>query len=129
MSRDEAMEVLAAMGHQLRTQDGMDSRQGPEHATSWPVYQVEQKVRIFGVNPMDVDPDGYEQDEEGDQRPYIERYELVQGAVSLTRSGIEGYLAINGHNLREPRIYVGSMHRVLAMKDLIKALCALGGES
>ena len=106
----------------------MDSEKGPIYATGWPIYQVTEAVRIYGINPMDVDPDDWEEDEEGAEVPYIERRVLVQGAASLTRGGIDEYLRINGHNLREPLIYVGSMRRVETMKDLVRALMVLARE-
>lgn len=122
----DPVRYLRRLGRELSTQDGMGTPEGPTHATAWPIYQVEQKARIFGINPMDVDPDGYEEDEEGESFPYVERWELVQGAVSLTRGGIERYLAADRHNLNQPRIYIGSAHRVTATRRLIRHLQRLG---
>lgn len=122
----EALSFLRRMGQEIATQDGMGTPEGPTHATGWPVYQVEQEERVFGIDTGLMDPAGTEEDDDGGEpRPYVTRWRLVQGAVSLTRSGIEDYLRVNGHNLHRPRIFIGSMNRVAAMQGLIKALRSL----
>jgi len=134
MNREEAVAFLESLGRELKTQDGMDTPQGPTHATAWPVYMVEEKKRVYGIDPNFVDPDGYDPDLDDaepstwpDERgyPYMEERRFVQGAVSLTRSGIEAYIAANNHNMREPRVYVASANRVQSMRLLITALHAL----
>jgi len=40
---------------------------------------------------------------------FVERWEFVQ--AFLTIKGAEHYIELNGHNLKEPRIYVESAHR------------------
>ena len=59
----------------------------------------------------------------------VDRWDLVQGAVALTLEGIEEYLRMNGHNLTEPRIYVGSMSRVPEMIRLREILMATDQET
>jgi len=94
-------------------------------ATKLPIFCVQQKRRIYGLdlNHADetcrVDEDGDEtQDEDGDETQdegegteigYKDTWEFV--TACFTRKGCEDYIATNGHNLREPRIYVESGHR------------------
>jgi hypothetical protein len=132
---------LANLGLEILFQDGGATKEGPTHATAHPVYMVEQKVTIYGIDTSHTDPDGYELLKDGEsigtvsRRPenladgvdavgFIHRWELVQGAVAFTRKGIEAYLAANGHNLRHPRIFVASLHRVEEMIRLRRLLCS-----
>lgn len=130
---------LADLGLRLRTQDGMGSERGPSHATAHPVYMVQERERVYGIDTSHTDPDGYVLgDDDGDAPvdlpveagervddavPYINQWVFVQGAVALTRDGIEAYLAVNGHNLKEPRVWVGSMYRV---EEMIRLVAILG---
>jgi hypothetical protein len=114
---------LHRLGVLLRTQDGMDDPRGPSHATAHPIYMVQERERIYGIDSSHQDPDGYEEDEfTTGPVPYVERWVFVQGAVSLTREGIEAYLAVNRHNLRKPRIYVASMTRCREMQQLVEII-------
>lgn len=63
-------------------------------------------------------PDGWE------QVYYKERWEFV--TACFTEQGCENYLKINGHNLREPRIYVESGFR---NNEWIQLRAILSGES
>jgi hypothetical protein len=117
------LDFLIALGREIATQDGMGTPEGPTHVTGWPIYQVEQEVKVYNIDTSRVDADGTDID----GVPFVVRHELVQGAVSLTRTGIEEYLRLNGHNLRNPRIFIGSMNRVVAMQKLVNALKSLVG--
>jgi hypothetical protein len=43
----------------------------------------------------------------------------------FTRKGAEAYIEVNGHNLREPFIYVASLFRNREMIDVRKALIGM----
>lgn len=120
-----AASVMQQIGELIRTQDNL--------ATSDPMFLVQERVRIYGVgmNYTDsyewVNDDGNVADEEygkslerrqeegiGGEDPwtktgYIDRWEFV--TACFTRQGCERYIALNGHNLNTPRIYVASAYR------------------
>jgi hypothetical protein len=112
---------LAEVAHRLRTQDNQ--------VTAHPIFTVQQRRRIYGLDPayservVWVDSDGeadgeksaeLERDFEqtGKERDgytrtaYVDIWQFV--TACLTEQGCKDYLALNGHNLREPRIYVES---------------------
>lgn len=125
MAIDDAMALLCSIGRTLATQDGADDPNGPFHATADPIYMVEVTRRVYGVDVSHYDPDGYETNDDGKDVPYVECRELVQGAVSLTRRGIDAFLESNRHNLLNPGVYVASLWRVDEMIALRQALMAL----
>ncbi len=115
---------LAAIGHELRTQDN--------RMTNEPVFCVQQKRRLWGVDP-DYHGGNYkwvngEEGHEADEAETIEldaveaKFESIPGewakiyyidqwvfvTACLTEKAALAYLAINGHNLNEPRIYAES---------------------
>jgi len=106
---------LEAIRHNLLTQDSL--------ATAHPVFIVQQRRRIYGFDTFYVDDtvwffDGEEYDgndlskdekDEATLTGYMDVWEFV--TACFTRKGCEDYLAANGHNLKEPRIYVESAHR------------------
>lgn len=117
---------LSSIGQNLRTQNN--------RMTADPIFLVQQKVRDYGLDTdyadsheitwidqdSEVDaserirleaeydktldiPDGYH------RTAFRDRWETVQ--PFFTEQGAKDYIAINGHNLREPRIYVDSAYR------------------
>lgn len=133
-------EYIKAIGRNLRTQDN--------RATANPQFIVQQKIRFYGVgldytdlfkwidsdNPEDVASDIEEHglnflDSEGldtgswRKVGYIEHWEFV--TACFTEQGCEDYLRVNGHNLKEPRIYVESAYRNCEfneVRELLKGL-------
>lgn len=115
---------LNAIAARLRTQDN--------RITQNPMFCVQQKCRdivpadFTGTNIWMLDgeevPEGTEDAEEYGVR---ERWETV--LVAFTEDGCKEYLALNGHNLREPRIYVESFNRcpeMIAIRDFLLSLPA-----
>lgn len=115
---------LLMLGELLRTQNN--------RITANPVFAVQQKHRIWGVE----DGDGHEWREidgweavEDDVAAELERNFDIYGEVKdgyarmcyvdtwefvtacLTEKGCEQYIALNGHNLCEPRIYAYGGYR------------------
>ncbi len=136
---------LVGLSDRLRTQDGMGNEKGPSHMTGNPVYLVMETERVLGVDPdfheitgFEVQGDVVELDENGkvpenvEKVAYVERRVLVEGAVALTREGIERYLALNGHNLCDPSVFVASAHRCAETIELVSVVSEIGrrlGES
>lgn len=113
----------------LRTQDN--------RATHLPVFCVQQRRRIWGMDPayamdnivwVDENADYAEVTDEGEtaaleelwndtgeepdgyrRTAYVDVWDFV--TACFTEKGAEDYLRLNGHNLTEPRIYVESAHR------------------
>jgi hypothetical protein len=144
--RDEAREALAKLapiGARIATQDN--------RCTSLPVFMVEQKRRIWGME----EGDDYEWLETGewiaasdDEVEDLEEHLLIYGeekkgftrryytdiwefcTACFTEQGCKDYLAANGHNLNEPRIYVHSGYRNSEwelIRDVIKQTAREGG--
>jgi hypothetical protein len=123
----------------LHTQDN--------RATQHPVFVVQQRRRICGVDDGYTD-DFVWMDEEWDEVHDPELIEQLDVASSLdppkgytrigyldiwefvtacfTEQGCKDYIEVNGHNLREPRIYVESAHRNREWQA-VRALLAGGG--
>lgn len=135
--KPEDLEFLRELGRRLLTQDG--------RATADPLYQIERRERIYGIDPSYRDPDGWSlRDESGeeiattknrpgggdyaDAVPHLEHWEPVAGKVALTEVGAQEYLDVYGHNLNHPRIYVGSAYRVPEMIRLRQVLMNLARE-
>jgi hypothetical protein len=132
------MQFLEDLSEAMRTQDGMDSPDGPTHATAFPIYMVQQKVREYGTDLTHGGADGqvyivdgevYDEREEAleaeaeygldpcgevTEIDYRDRWELVEGAVSFSRAAMEQFIQAEAHNLNEPRLYVASIPRRLA---------------
>lgn len=132
------LKALNAIQHELNTQDNA--------ITADPLFCVYQKRRICGMDPdyseqyvwVHVDSDYAEADEK--QTKTLDRYEKRTGealngwrkvyyyesnqfvTACLTRKGCEEFLRVNGHNLRQPFIYVQTLWRNEEMKDLRNAL-------
>lgn len=111
----------------LRTQDN--------RATHLPIFVVEQKRRVYGfdtgyADDADIawiDPDGEpgdadevaeieakyqdtgEEPEGWTRTAFQDRWEFV--TACFTEQGCKDFLAVNKHNLTEPRIYVYSGYR------------------
>lgn len=128
------------MAHELQVQDNA--------CTAEPIFIVQQKVRLYGVDPdlcdegevvwmnatddyHEVEPEEKKQLEELYQDTYnipdkyhrtgyIEQWEFVQ--PFLTRKGAERYIDENRHNLKEPRIYVDSAYRNKEWQEVRKRL-------
>lgn len=115
---------IMAIALELSTQDNA--------CTSEPLFAVQQRRRITGIDPDYADrfiwlENSEEVSEEEAVRleaeyhrthvvpdeyvrtGYMDKWEFVTGG--LTKKGCEDYLAANGHNLREPRIYAYSGYR------------------
>lgn len=120
---------LAAVSREMNQQDNL--------ATSHPFYEVQQKRLVFGIDPAEceechtlwLDVEGSEVDpsdadpDECREVIYVERWEFVTGC--FTRVGADKYLRANRHNLREPRIYVSSLHRnheMIAVREMLLAM-------
>ena len=120
------MERLKKIGQLLRTQDN--------RITDAPMFIVEQKARIYGLDPQYGDGDYIWQhkddpeyflgtDEELEEEIVIgaavkEQYEKVYYyeywvfvTVCFTEQGCNDFLKINRHNLKEPRIFAAGSFR------------------
>lgn len=122
------MNDIPTISHNLHTQDN--------RITETPIFVVQQKRRIYGFeegytyDSVWVDQDGECADDKAaeleaadiagefprneddeDYRRVWYRDEWVFVQPFFTEQGAKDYIAINGHNLREPRIYVESGYR------------------
>ena len=98
----EIMEQLARLVDDLRSQNNC--------ATSIPLFAVMEKHRIYGVSREFTDSfELVEVDDETRKVGYTETDRFV--TACLTRAGCKRYIKINGHNLRDPFIYVFSGYR------------------
>ena len=114
------------IAEQIRTQDNL--------ATADPIFLVQQQRRIYGMDPdfadegqiaylldgeslsgEDLEAAKKAWDENGTidddvtRTGYIDVWEFA--TCCFTRQAAEDYIACNGHNLKEPRIYVDSAWR------------------
>jgi hypothetical protein len=129
---------IVAIAARLHTQDN--------RITDNPLFAVQQKRVIGGLDDDYADSfawisDGCEVDAEesarldglrraGEPLPddvrrvgYIERWEFVTGC--LTEQGCKDYIACNGHNLKEPRIFAYGSYRNAEFIALRKWLMSL----
>lgn len=136
-------EEMTQLARELRTQDNA--------ATQDPLFCVYEKRRVYGVSPdytdtftwVSTDGEGVEADAEESARldrlsreytggretledwrrvGYLERDEFV--TACLTRKGAQSYIDRNGHNLRQPFVYVRGLYRneeVLALRRYLLA--------
>ena len=128
--------VAARLGELVTTQNNL--------ATSHPLFVVFQKRRIYGMDPQYAEPivwyhsDGGEADEKEAaelEAAYQESFTEPEmwhrtGYVDVdvfctacfTRKGCEDYLAVNGHNLNKPFIYVETLRRneeMIGIRELL----------
>lgn len=137
-----ALDVFERVGELVRTQDN--------RMTSHPVFVVEQQRQVWGVD-TDYDNDGFEWlDDEGLVIPSLARrleklsqkggdtgkyrrlgyrnyWEFV--TACFTEQGCNDYLAANGHNLNETRIYVYSGFRNREWIELREAFTNITGKN
>jgi hypothetical protein len=124
-----AFTALMDIARQLRDQDN--------RCTHEPMFCVQQKHREVGFDPayssetvwIDMQSGDYEEvppETPGAQEfGYKDYWETVM--VCFTEPGCQDYLKANGHNLKEPRIYVESFTRCDEMIRIRHALLALCG--
>ncbi len=116
---------LQAIGECLRTQDN--------RITQNPMFCVQQKRRVVGLHRdysdqtvWMLDGERVEPETKGaTEYGVAEHWETVM--VAFTEAGCKEYLRQNGHNLREPRIYVESFNRcpeMIAVRAFLMALPA-----
>lgn len=114
---------LLKVGELLRTQDN--------RITENPMFCVQQKRRIYGLDPRWTDNTVWyrngEQVDDGNEDNaervgYYDYWETVM--VAFTEEGCKEYLRLDGHNLKEPRIYVRSFNRcpeMIAVRGFLMA--------
>lgn len=90
----------------------VDLREQDNRATDQPMFIVQQKRRSWGV-------------EGGTSRQPFYRDEWVFVTACFTEQGCKDYIARDGHNLIEPRIYAEGSYRNLEFQELRKMLLAL----
>ena len=140
------MRSLADIGRDIAAQDN--------RMTSLPIFIVQVKKRIYGLDyDFHEDAKGVWLDGDGNEVPdkdaeeyekqykesgrirvgndfvralYIDIWETVM--PFFTEVGAKAYIACNGRNLREPRIYVESGYRNKEWEDVRDHLMALGQE-
>lgn len=136
-------QLLAEMARELRTQNNA--------ATVHPIYVVQSRHRIYGIDPTwggDVvwlrqdetieadDDESRELSERQEREGEVDGWDLV-GYVDtwvsvqpfFTRSGAESYIARNGHRMTDARVYVESAYRNpewQAIRELLLALPEAG---
>jgi hypothetical protein len=132
---------LKAIGENIRTQDN--------RATDAPMFIVQQKKRIWGVDSdcssdfvwVNVDADNTVANESEaaildqleaehkevpdgwDRAGFVDTWEFV--TACFTERGCEDYIKANGHNLNEPRIYAAGSYRneeFRSVREILKGL-------
>ena len=106
---------------QKRVIGGLES--GYEDGWAWVDYdgEIHDADRISELNARFQDG---ESEPDGCRRVgYIEKWEFVTGC--LTEEGCKQYLRLDGHNLREPRIYAYGGYRNVELEALRKWLMSL----
>jgi hypothetical protein len=134
------MDSLKKIGEFIRTQDN--------RYTDQPMFLVEQVVRTWGFMPghsefsawINHEDDWSEADEEDAKRldaleddcedtgswekiGYKDDWEFV--TACFTEQGCKDFLEINGHNLKQPRIYAAGSWRNKEFRDIRNALIEL----
>ncbi len=132
---------LAEIGEAVRTQNN--------RITNLPIFVVQQKRRIMGMDPeyadnviwCDREADYSEATSQQakrlealyhggrdtgtwDRYGYVDIWEFV--TACFTEQGCKDYLRINGHNLKEPRIYAESGWRNAEWETIRDHLIATG---
>lgn len=128
------------IGELIRTQDN--------RATADPIFVVQEKKRLYGLDPnytedtvwVHDDGDCKEADSEETERldrledqgnpdedwtntGYVDRWVFV--TACFTEQGCQDFIDANRHNLTDPRIYVASAYRneeFIAVRRYIKSL-------
>lgn len=122
---------IAAIAKRLETQDNA--------GTKWPVFLVQQRERIYGVEQdwadgiAWVDGEGVEvatNDPDfaawsSTETGYVDQWVFVQ--PFFTREAAQLYIGENAHNLTDPRIYVDSVHRNKEWQAVVRYLKAHSG--
>jgi hypothetical protein len=113
---------LKAIAEKLRTQDN--------RITQNPMFCVQQRCKYItpadftGENVWVLDGEEVEEGTDG-AKEYGIRWQWETVMVAFTEDGCKEYLRQNGHNLREPRIYLESFNRcpeMIAIRDFLLAL-------
>lgn len=127
---EEAMTPLRKIGERLHTQDS--------RCTENPMFCVQQKRRIHGIDTRwsdgetqwVLDGEIVEPGTEG-AKEYGFKDIWETKMVAFTEQGCKEYLRQNGHNLREPRIYVESFNRcpeMIAIRERLMAIAPTRSE-
>ena len=126
---------IANIANNLRTQNN--------RCTDIPIFIVQQKVRDYGYDPdygdnhVWVHCEGFEASEEdlvnikqiqrAGKEPeewihtgYVDRWEFV--TACFTEQGCKDYISVNGHNLKEPRIYAEGSYRNQEWREVVEYL-------
>ncbi len=134
LERIEELEasVFAALRKNGLPKIGKEIRMQDNAATSHPMFLVQERYRVYGVDidyggtSVWIDLEGEEADENESDRlsllalddeiddewtltGYIDRWEFV--TACFTRKACEEFIEANRHNLTDPRVYVASAHR------------------
>lgn len=130
--------VMQRIGELIRTQDN--------RATSDPIFIVQRRKRIYGLDTdyaedtCWIDDDGDEADSDMElelsvkvdcgestegwrEAGYMDQWEFV--TACFTEQGCKDYIAANGHNLGETRIYAASAYRnseFIAVREFLKSV-------
>lgn len=136
------LEKLLEIARRMKNQD--------TQCTAHPVYVVQERRRVYGIDPQWTDDivwlyDGEEIDdsdedlikakryyEEHLEEPepewtrtgYIDRWEFVQ--LFFSREAADDYIRSNKHRLKDPHVYVDSAYRNYELQDIIEILNRLG---
>lgn len=130
--------VMQRIGELIRTQDN--------RCTSEPLFLVQQKKRMYGMDPdYCEDYDWISEDHEvvaneieragldaledkgkditgWEKAYYVDQWEFV--TVCFTEQACKEYIEANAHNLNEPRIYAASAYRnreMIAIREFLKS--------
>lgn len=129
--------ALQAIGEQIRIQDN--------RATDAPIFIVQQRKRVYGLSLdysdeyvwidvangcEEVDSEeaarldsGEEVSEDCKKVGFIDIWEFV--TACFTEKGCQDFIALNGHNLTDPRIYAAGSYRNIeyrTVRDYLKGL-------
>lgn len=121
---------ILAIAQRLHTQDN--------RITQDPLFAVQQRRRIWGVDPeycdnsewvLDGESITLEDDEDAPEGArkvgYFDKWEFVTGC--FTEQGCKDFITCNGHNLNEPRIYAYGSYRnaeFIALRKWLMSLAA-----
>jgi len=114
---------LAAIGARIRSQDNL--------ATAGPIFVVQQKRRLYGLDPaytetfvwMNSDGEEADENERATRVGYLDQWEFV--TACFTQGAAQRFIDENAHNLKEPRIFVESSYRNYewqAVREYLKAV-------
>ena len=104
---------LENIAHEIKTQDN--------RITADPLFCVFEKERIYGLAPDYSDTwEWCNSGQRCEKVYYVERDRFVN--AHFTEKAANEHIIINGHNLKEPFIYVTSLYRCGEMIEIRKAL-------